>query len=467
MFVGRTREMERLNRLYAADGLQVVIIYGRRRVGKTTLLREFCRDKPHLFHVSEEYSSVRGLEDFSRLAYDCHEMGVLPPFQTWRNAFEWLAVQKSDQKRVIVMDEYPYLAASEPSISSTLQHLIDHVLAEANLMLVLCGSSLSFMEKEVLGHKSPLYGRKTAELRIDPLSFFEASEMLPNYPLQDRFNAYGIAGGTPQYLKVLVRHEDLWQAVRMEILEKGAMLYDEPLNLLRQELREPMVYNTILEAIATGSSRMNEICTRTGMTTDKVSRYLVTLQQLGIVIRETPAGEKEGRKSIWRLEDPLFRFWFRFVFPNRALLEQDEAEWVFKTEVEPNWSDHMGRSCFEDVCRQYLWQRNRERSLPFVFQNAGRWWGSDSERKLQVEIDIIAYDRSRAIFCECKWRNEPTGLDVLTELRRKAAACKLFKPARFILFSRSVFTEGIREAALREGDVDLVSLQDFERMMKT
>ncbi len=462
MFFGREKELEKLNKLYNEKNFQFVVMYGRRRVGKTTLLKEFIKNKDNIFYVSEEYSRERSLEDFSNIVYKHLDMPGLPAFSSFKAAFEFL-IPKVDKKRlIIIIDEYPYLVGADKSISSTLQNLIDHNMLNTDIFLVICGSSMSFMEKDVLSYKSPLYGRKTAELKIEPFDFFTSCNFVPKYETVDKILTYAVAGGIPQYLKFFNDEKSIKENVLNIILEKGAVLYEEPKNLLKQELREPMTYNTIIEAIATGSSKMNEIVTKTKIESDKCAKYIAALINLGIIKKELPLGETVSRKFIYKLSDNLFKFWYRFVFANFGLAEQDESEFLFDSIIELDWTNYVGRYVFEDVCIQYIWKKNKERKLPFVVTKVGRWWGNNPIVKKQEEIDIIAINGVNAIFCECKWKNELIGVDIFENLVKKSEIFNLYTNKKYILFSKSGFTESLKK---RANGIDGLYLVDLEGLL--
>jgi AAA+ ATPase superfamily predicted ATPase len=458
MFLGREKELTKLNALYNSEGFQFIVMYGRRRVGKTTLLSEFAKDKPHLFYVAEEYSKDRALKDFSNQIYKLFNLEGLSPFLGWNEAFDFVIKRVSKERIILILDEYPYLVGADKSISSILQNTIDHKFLKTNIFIIICGSSMSFIEKNILSYKSPLYGRKTAELRIEPFNFFEACKFVPNYCHIDKVKTYSVLGGIPHYLKCFDDTKSVKDNILSTILNKGSILYEEPKNILKQELREPMIYNTIIEAIATGSSKMNEIVTKTKMESDKCSRYINSLIELRIVEKEHPQGEKTTRKTIYKLSDNLFKFWYRFVFNNISLTEQDESEFLYNSIIDSDWSDYIGQNIFEDICRQYLWKLNKNRLLPFVFINIGRWWGNNSKEKKQEEIDIIATNNSEAIFCECKWKNEKTSVEVLESLKRKSKLLSKYSPRKYILFSKSGFTNTLLQKAKDDLQLELIDI---------
>lgn len=462
MFLGREKELNKLNNLYNSQGFQFVIMYGRRRVGKTTLLSEFAKNKPHLFFVAEEYSKDRALIDFSNQIYKLFDLEGLGPFVGWNEAFDFITKKVFQKRIILIIDEYPYLVRADKSISSILQNNIDHKFLKTNIFIIICGSSMSFMEKDVSSYKSPLYGRKTSELKIEPFNFFESCKFVTNYSSIDKIKTYSVLGGIPHYLKYFDDGKSIKDNILNIVLNKGSVLYEEPKNILKQELREPMIYNTIIEAIATGSSKMNEIVTKTKMESDKCSRYINSLIELRIIEKEHPVGENKTRKTIYKLSDNLFKFWYRFVFHNIGLTEQDESDFLYDSIIDPDWSNYIGQNIFEDICRQYLWKINKERALPFIFINIGRWWGNNPKEKRQEEIDIIATNNSEAIFCECKWRNEKTGIEVFENLKKKSILLTKYKPKKYFLFSKSGFTT----ALLKKSEDDLqLELIDINKLL--
>jgi AAA+ ATPase superfamily predicted ATPase len=333
VFIGRESELSSLNKLYNEDNFQFAVIYGRRRVGKTTLITEFCKDKPNIFFVAEEYNDKIALENFSDKILTYFDMkDFVGRFETWEKAFLYLGKQAKNERLVVVIDEFPYIVNSNKGIPSLLQNLIDHNLKDTKLFLIVCGSSMSFIEKEVLSYKSPLYGRRTAQYIIDPFDFFDSSKFFPKYSLEDKVKSYGVLGGIPQYLLKFNDSMSIEDNIKEYILSKASYLHEEPKNLLKQELREPALYNSVIEAIAVGASKLNEIATRVGEDTDKCAKYIKTLLELRILKKESPAGEEgTSRKSIYKLQDNLFRFWYRFVFHNVSLVEQEMVDYIYSS----------------------------------------------------------------------------------------------------------------------------------------
>lgn len=459
MFLGRKYELSELNSMYKKDGFKFIVIYGRRRVGKTSLISEFCRGKEHIFYIAIEQNDKVALESFSSKVLEKFPTAksIIDVFPSWDKAFEYISSQAGNQRIILAIDEYPYLVGSNPSISSILQKHIDTGFKTSNIFLLLCGSSMSFMENQVLGYKSPLYGRRTAQFKIEPFDYYESSLFFKDSSNVNKVLAYGAAGGIPQYLATIAETDGVERGIYQSFFKKSGPLYEEPENLLKQELREPAVYNSIITAIANGASRLNEISTKTGEDSKKCSKYLKSLLDLQIVEKEYPQGIKTERSSLYRLKDNMFRFWYRFIPKNITNIESGLGEQVLKTRVMPEISDYLGR-VFEDICKEYIIRRNREMTLPFMFNTIGRWWGTNPQTKSQEEIDILAAYQDNAIFGECKWRNEPLGVPVLNELIRKAEILKKYRNNTYILFSKSGFTEELIIEANKRDNVELIDL---------
>ena len=378
---------------------------------------------------------------------------------SFQAALEYVFKLAEKKRFILAIDEYPYVARSSKSLASTLQLLIDKYKDTSQLMLILCGSSMSYMEDEVLAYKSPLYGRRTAQMKIFPFSFDEACRYLKNYSDEDKALAYGIVGGTPQYLLQMDDRLSIEDNIKNTYLNPISFLYEEPTNLLKQEVREPAIYTAIITAIAVGASRMSDISNKVGEDSNICANYLKSLINLGIVKKETPYGEKTSRKSIYSIEDNMFRFWYRFVPNNNSVIMRGAADIVYRR-IEPQLSEYMG-AVFEEICKQYLWKLLLDGNSPVEFSELGRWWGNDPIEKKQTEIDIMGeQDKKTALFGECKWTNEKVDLGVLETLIKRS---KLFSyiNVHLFLFSRSGFTKGCIDKANELGNVSLVTYADM------
>ena len=459
-FYCRENELGKLNKRYENGNWECVIIYGRRRVGKTSLISEFCKGKPAVYFSALNSSSRENLEALSSAIgeYKNENPDSFPVYKSFDDAFSAIEMLGKKERLVFVIDEYPYLAKSEPSVSSRLQHIIDHRWQNSSLFLILCGSSMSFMQNQVLGYESPLYGRRTAQFKISPFSFFEIKDYMNSFSPYDTALLYGISGGTPQYFLQYDKDISVEENIKEKLLDTSSYLFEEPENLLKQEVREAALYNAVITAVAEGSTKISEIASKISEETSTCTNCLKKLMSLGIIKKETPFGEKQGRKSLYVVEDNLFRFWYRFIPENISAL-QNRMEDVIYRKISEQFNSYMGY-VFEEICKQYLWLRNRQGSLPFIFTGLGRWWGTDSRTRTQEEIDIIAADGSNALICECKWRNEPVGTDVLDKLSERSTLVNYTSTWLFI-FSKSGFTESCRNAAAERPNVFLVS---FEQM---
>lgn len=462
VFIGREKEIADLNELYSQDKFQLFVLYGRRRVGKTTLLNEFCKDKETIFYSAEQSNEKLNLEKFSSLVFNFYGENNLAPFSSWTNALSYIDDRQKDKKLVLVIDEFPYLVKKNKALLSELQHLIDHKLTRGNLFIILCGSYMGFMEKEVLGSKSPLFGRRTAQLHMKPFNYQTSSKFLNGFSNEEKLELYGAFGGTPLYLQQINNNESFEKNIKRSYLKVTSYLYEEALLLLRQEVQEPGVYSAIIEAIASGYTKANEISTKIGEDSAKCLKYIKTLCELGILHKETPFGEKEtSRKTIYGISDFMFRFWYRYVFANRTLIETGAQQAVWLKKIEPDYNGYMGL-VFEKVCADYLSDKNAKGELPILFTSIGRWWGTNPVTHGQEEIDLVANDRKNYIFGECKWRNEKLDLSVLRELKTKA---EIFSKNRnntyYFLFSKSGFTDAVKNEVKADNSVILVDLSDI------
>ena len=460
MFVNRVSELELLEKRYASGKAEFFVLYGRRRVGKTELLTRFCEGKRAIFFVSDLGSEISLRTALSAavnsVLFGPNQMDAV--YSTWENLLNTLAQAAQGERLVVVLDEFPYLVTAYPPLATILQRVWDQTLMNSQIMLILCGSYIGMMEETVLGYQAPLYGRRTAQYLLEPLQFKDARLFYPSFPIEDQVRAYAVYGGTPAYLSTLQPQQSLKENILDGILSRGSFLYDEVHFVLQQELREPRNYFAILQAIAAGKTRLNEIKQATGI--EGATAYLDTLQQLHLVERLVPVTEshpQKSRRGIYRLKDHYLRFWFRYVHPYRSQLERSGALTILENQVIPE-IDHFSSLIFKEVCQQFFWQSGLSRKLPFVPSNIGNWWNANEE------IDLAVLGEKEAILVECKWTSKPAGIDILTDLERKS---NLVKPElgdrqiRFALCSRSGFTpQLIKEVKQRTG-VMLLDLPDI------
>ena len=425
MFIGREAELKFLQEKYEAPGGQLVVLYGRRRIGKTETLREFSKDKAHAFYSCREISDTEQLRAFSEriLKTGMPAAQYIRVFEDWDTAFGSIVdFPATTGKKLLIIDEFPYMCRGNTAIPSILQNLWDEKLKDQEVMLILCGSAMSFIEKKLLSEKNPLYGRATGIYKMKEMPFYDAIRFFPNYSDEEKMLTYAVLGGIPHYLRQFDQTLSFVDNVRRNVLSKGCVLYSEIEFLIRQELRETAFYNTIIEAIALGNTRLVDIHAKTQIDKAKISVYLKNLMELEIIEREFSvlSGAKEkaaSMRGIYKLTDNFFRFWFSFVSPNLSELEAGDVDGVFQHIIFPQLNEFSSLA-FEDVCREYLRRKNRADCLPFHFTKIGRWWGKaqrvidEKNETYETEIDVMAVDRSanNYLIGECKFRN--TELDV-------------------------------------------------------
>lgn len=459
MFHCRETELYELNKRYRKENFECIVIYGRRRVGKTALINEFCKDKPTIFFSALNASSEENLVALSKAVYEKQYSGAgeAPVFQSYDAALSEITRLSEQERLVFVIDEYPYLAKAEESISSRLQHMIDHTWQNGKLFLILCGSSMSFMEYQVLGYESPLYGRRTAQFKIQAMTYKEMTAFHPNLSNEQQALLYGITGGIPHYINKLEIESDIDVALMENLFNSSGYLFEEPENLLKQELREPAMYNSVISAIAGGASKLNEIATKVGVETGICVKYIKVLQELGILKRETPITEKQGKKTIYLICDNFFRFWYRFVPQNVSAIQSGRMEAIYDIAMKQYFSNYMGL-VFEQMCREYLLRY--EKNLPILLSEVGQWWGTDARTRKEVQIDIVGtpVEGKEYIIGSCKYKNEPVGAEELELLKEYATVFGYGTRYHYYIFSKGGFTKGLKELE-KQGEVRLVSLE--------
>lgn len=471
MFVARNHELELLANAYETPGFQMSVIYGRRRVGKTRLLRKFAEDKPRvIFFTALESTASDNLTALSRAIHQISLTGqstakdlnqaAFPRFSSFEDALQNIFVQAEEGRLLFVIDEYSYLAGSYPGISSILQSLIDEYKETSQLHLILCGSSMSFMEHQVLGHKSPLYGRRTMQLKVAPFDYLDAAKMLPGTDSVRAVELYAIAGGIPLYLEQLDPDRSTEWNIANRVLPTGALLNAEPLNYLLQEVRNPATYNAVIAAIARGHVRPVEIGDAIHIDRARVDTYLKNLIELLIVERTAPVMDANRKKIQYRIIDNLFRFWYTFMPKYGSLVEAGRSDAIAHRMMEKEFPTFVGPA-FEDICRQWIMRQVERDALDILPREIGSWWGTDPRSRRQEEIDIVAPGIDGDLLLgECKWRSEAVDVDVLDKLVERS---ELFTAAekQLYLFSKAGFTDACRTKADRMGNVRLVELKEM------
>ncbi len=477
MFIGRKQELQFLEDKYNSKGGQLIVVYGRRRVGKTETLREFCKNKPHIFYSCREISDKLQLRSFSEklLREKIPAASYVKEFADWETAFRNVAeLPYGDNKKLIIIDEFPYTCKNNESIPSILQNLWDEQLKDENVMIVLCGSAMSFIEKELLAEKNPLYGRATGIYKMEAMGFYDAVQFFPNYTDKEKIIAYSVLGGIPHYLAQFDPAKSLDDNIKKNILTKGCILYSEVEFILRQELRETPLYNTIIESVALGNTKLNDISTKSLIDdTSKTSVYLKNLIELQIVEREFSVddGTKEranNNRGLYRLTDNFFRFWYAFVFTNISELEGGDVDGVFEYAIKPQLHEFAALG-FEDVCREYIREMQKENKLPFRYKRMGRWWGKTTVRRKEItetketEIDLLAVSEKsdKYLVGECKFKGKPFSyseyLDTIVKLSPQKEKAEFY----YYLFSESGFDEKIIAEAAKTERIKPITIEDI------
>lgn len=469
MFVARERELDALERMYRKDSFQMAVIYGRRRVGKTSLIDEFTKDKPTLFFTAQQKTTRQNLELFSAAAYAFFHMPEsLPAFGTWHDAISFVAERAAGWEAtdpfVFVFDEFLYAAMADPSLPSALQVAIDHGFLQTSAKIVLCGSNEGFMETEVLGSKSPLFGRRTMQIRLLPFDYLDAARMLPGASPEELVAYYATFGGTPYYLAQIEPGRGYAANVRDLCFDRLGMLYEEPLMLLREELQEPALYNSTLDAIGAGATTASRIAQQAGINQNSIGRYLRILDDLGIIEKAVPlGGGASSRDARWHIKDPFFAYWYRFVSRYLGSIEEGAGEAVSKYATQGQAFDtYVGRQ-FKKICLQWVMRQSAAGQLPFAALEFGQWWGTDPSAHEQADIDVVATNAIEHEFLvgECKWRNSFNESDAIQTLEHRSTLLRGFTRTHLVLFSKRDVSAATRQKASQRNDLRLVSANDL------
>jgi uncharacterized protein len=455
-FINRRAELDFLERKFSSKTAELVILYGRRRIGKTELLMRFSEDKPAMYFMGRLESREDTIRRFNNLLIDHFKDSRLlnNPLPNWDAVFDYLA-EKSEKRMVLIIDEFPLIVERFPELLSVLQDKWDSKMRNSKIFLALSGSSVGMMEKYALDYKSPLYGRRTGQWEVSKMSLPHLLDFFPKYPMEDIVRLYSCIDAIPGYLAKFSPDEGLMDNIRGRILSKGEFLYEEVEILLREEFRDPSNYMSIISSVAGGLNTFNEIYNKTGLDKSLLSKYLHTLERLGIVKRSVPItegykGALRSRGALYSLSDNFFDFWFRFVYLNKQELEKGRAVDVMKSSESD--LEHYVSGKFESFAAEFV-------SLGSIgsFEKAGRWWHKESE------IDIVALNNKdkRVLFCECKWKEDVDAEKVLSDLREKAKLVDWNKGKRKEEYA--VFAKSFRRRA--EG-AKCLDLKDVEKMLK-
>lgn len=443
------------------------MIYGRRRIGKTYLISHFIQDKPAIFFTAQEANDKINLSMFTSKIlsfFGMDESGI--EFRDWNSAFSFLAEHAKNRQFILAFDEFPYACNANRGLRSIVQNAIDHQLKDGKMFLILCGSHVAFMEKDVLGSKSPLFGRRTMQFRLTGFDYLDAAAMLEGVSCEDKVRYYACVGGTPHYLAQINPELSFEENMKRLYFRPSGYLYSEPFMLLQQELREPAVYNSIISSIASGATRLKDIVLKTGEEKTKISKYIRTLIEMRLVERILPFGEDEGtsRKGIYQICDACYRFWYRFVFGNQTEIDagigQQMAEAVVFGE---GLASFIGRPAFEQICMQYMMRLNKELKLPFLATSFGKWWGNDNVKREETDLDLVMGDKAgqQMIVGECKWRNAPASKSDIECWMAKNYLLSNYKKRYYVYFSKSGYTASALEFAQGKPELRLLGLNNL------
>ena len=457
LFVDREQEMETLQNEYEREGSALVVLYGRRRVGKSTLISEFIKGKKALFFLASEESEVQNRNAFKEKAAEFIDSDLLrsADIKSWDVLFKAIMDTPFDSKPVIVLDEFQYLGKANSAFPSVFQRIWEEILKDKSVMVILCGSLISMMESQTLAYGSPLYGRRTAQIRLKQIPFGYYHQFFPGKNRRELIERYAITGGVPKYIELFSEQKDIYSAIEKCVLNRSGYLYDEPHFLLQQEVSEVGSYFSIIKAIAAGNSKLSAIASVLEVKATSLTKYLKTLIDLDILEREVPITEEnpeKSKKGLYKIKDNYLRFWFAFVYPNMSFIESGHSG-IVMNKIRSSLVKNHTAFVYEDVCKERMWDLNGQGVWPFYFAKLGRYWDSKDE------IDIVALDPEgkNLILGECKYWTEPVDISVLQDLEAKEASVAWERDKRsvwYILFSASGFTaELVKEA---ESRTDLV-----------
>lgn len=457
-FIDRESEMQTLNQEYERTGSSLVVLYGRRRVGKTTLISEFIRDKRALFFLASEESEAQNRAAFKGKAADFIGSSLLKDAEvkSWDTIFQAIVDTAFDSKPVIVIDEFQYIGKSNPAFPSVFQRIWEEILKGKQVMVILCGSLVSMMESQTLAYNSPLYGRRTAQIRLKQIPFRYYHEFFPGKNRRELIEMYSVTGGVPKYIELFSECGDIYDSIRACVLNRSGYLYDEPHFLLQQEVTEIGSYFSVIKAIAAGNSKLSAISTVLEIKSTSLTKYLKTLIDLDILEREVPVTEENperSKKGLYKIKDNYIRFWFAFVYPNMSFIESGNSGIVMNKIRKGLVSGHTA-FVYEDVCRERMWTLNAEDRWPFHFSKIGRWWDGKNE----IDLAAIDPEGGNLILGECKFWQEPVGANIFRELEAKAVNVDWQKKKRrlwYVLFSASGFTEELKAIAEERDDLFL------------
>ena len=463
MFIGREKEMKVLQETYEKPGFQMTVIYGRRRIGKSKLITEFIKNKRASYYVASKTS----LEDNIRKWRQQFIADVLPDlsgveFPDLESFFKFVGNSCRDERIILALDEIPYIAESDPSFLSRFQAAIDTILAAGNAYLIISGSAISFMEKEILSEKSPIFGRRTNQIFLKPFDYLDSAKFVPGYSCEEKAIVYGVTGGVAKYLTLFDDTLTLDQNLINLFFRTSGYLYEEPYNLLMQEFRTVNTYNAVIEACSNGANKVSELSDKTHESTATLSYVMKNLITIGVLTKVLAITDEKNKKKVcYEITDGMYRFWYRFIPMAKAAIEMDRGDVYYKKYVKDKLHDFMGE-IFEYMCRYYTLSKGLEGELNCLVTNTGKWWGPGHDR-IPTDIDVVGLDNisNQAIIGECKFKNEPIDKAIYDSLMaRKGLINRKYTETGYMFFSLSGYSEWVEKNADPQ-TVKLLTLEDL------
>lgn len=464
-FLGREKEILVLEKEYARDG-GFVVIYGRRRIGKTTLIKQFIKSKTAFYFLATKEVESQSMKRFAGVIARTTGNSVLQKaaFSDWLDLFQAVADYKPNEKKVLVIDEFPYLVKVNDSFPSILQNAWDEILKDSNVMLILCGSLISMMKKHALSYESPLYGRRTAQMRIAPLPFTTVYEN-QKLSFEEAAEQYSITGGVPKYMEFFSDGQPLYEQIKENVLSKNGFLYEEPNFLLTDEVQVPTNYFSIIKVIADGNHKLGTIAGILGLETSALTPYLKTLSELGFIEKQVPVTEKNAektRKGLYFISDNFLRFWFRYVYPYKGELELDNMQ-ISLDELDKDFKEKFVAFAYEDICKEIFARLCSDKAIDFTPSKIGSYWLNDKSGNTQIDVMAVDTVNKRLFAGECKYHNQPVDADVYFELVKKvdnsAEIKSAFKGYTVIygVFSKSGFTSRMTDISNSNPNLFLIN----------
>ena len=420
-FLGREKEILGLEKEYARDG-GFVVIYGRRRIGKTTLIKQFIKSKTAFYFLATKEVESQSMKRFAGVIARTTGNSVMQKaaFSDWLDLFQAVADYKPNEKKVLVIDEFPYLVKVNDSFPSILQNAWDEILKDSNVMLILCGSLISMMKKHALSYESPLYGRRTAQMRIAPLPFTTVYEN-QKLSFEEAAEQYSITGGVPKYMEFFSDGQPLYEQIKENVLSKNGFLYEEPNFLLTDEVQVPTTYLSIIRFITDGNHKLGTMAGILGLESSALTPYLKTLSELGFIEKQVPVTEKNAektRKGLYFISDNFLRFWFRYVYPYKGELELDNTQ-ISLDELDKDFKEKFVAFAYEDICKEIFARLCSDKAIDFTPSKIGSYWLNDKSGNTQIDVMAVDTVNKRLFAGECKYHNQPIDADVYFELVKK------------------------------------------------